>query len=160
MFALICLCLELHRPVCRTLRVENVLSKQREIQFFTSNLFDFQNHIAKCTWWQLTQYQGQNDPEKYQWDIFFANNKNILTTKRRDNIVVADMAADKKNWQEEDLLKKGTQFGKKKKTSQELQMLSSVTINCQVQRLSLIQVLNCQYCNQCRKCHKFLWLLH
>ena len=25
------------------------------------------------------------------------------------------MAADKKNWQEEDLLKKGTQFGKNKK---------------------------------------------
>ena len=34
--------------VCKTLSVVNVLSKQREIQFFTSNLFDAQNHIAKC----------------------------------------------------------------------------------------------------------------
>ena len=48
---------------CKTL---NVLSKQREIQFFTSNLFDAQNHIAKCILWHFTQYQGQNDPEKCQ----------------------------------------------------------------------------------------------
>ena len=27
------------------------------------------------------------------------------------------------------------------------------------QRLSWIQVLNCQYCNQCLKCHKSLWSL-
>ena len=40
------------------------------------------------------------------------------------------------------------------KTSQELRMLSSVTINCQVTKMSWFQVLNCQYCNQCLKCHK------
>ena len=48
------------------------------------------------------------------------------------------------------------------KTSQELRMLSSVTINCQVtinydtvtQRLSWFRVLNYQCCNQCLKCHK------
>ena len=38
------------------------------------------------------------------------------------------------------------------KTSQ-LQMLSSVTFNCQV-RLSWVQVLNCQNFYQCLKCHK------
>ena len=48
------------------------------------------------------------------------------------------------------------------KTLQELRMLSSVTINCQLTKI----VINpgsqsfCQYCNQCRKCHKSLWLLH
>ena len=40
------------------------------------------------------------------------------------------------------------------KTSQELRMLSSVTINCQVTKIVIN--LNCQYCNQCRKCHKSL----
>ena len=39
-----------------------------------------------------------------------------------------------------------------KKTSQELRMLSSVTINCQVRMIVWIQVLNCQNCNQCLKC--------
>ena len=38
------------------------------------------------------------------------------------------------------------------KTSQELRMLSSVTINCQVRMIDWIQVLNCQDCNQCLKC--------
>ena len=38
------------------------------------------------------------------------------------------------------------------KTSQELRMLSSVTINCQVRMIVWIQVLNCQNCNQCLKC--------
>ena len=38
------------------------------------------------------------------------------------------------------------------KTSQELRMLSSVTINCQVRMIDWIQVLNCQNCNQCLKC--------
>ena len=41
---------------------------------------------------------------------------------------------------------------KKDKTSQELRMLSSVTINCQVRMIDWIQVLNCQNCNQCLKC--------
>ena len=36
------------------------------------------------------------------------------------------------------------------KTSQELRMLSNVTLNC--------HVLNCQNCNQCLKCHKSLRL--
>ena len=40
------------------------------------------------------------------------------------------------------------------KTSQELRMLSSVTLNFQVTRLSWIQFFNCQKCNQCLKCHK------
>ena len=34
-------------------------------------------------------------------------------------------------------------------TWQELRMLSSVNINCQVTMISWIQILNCQYCNQC-----------
>ena len=38
------------------------------------------------------------------------------------------------------------------KTSQELRMLSSVTINCQVRMIVWIQVLNCKNCNQCLKC--------
>ena len=38
------------------------------------------------------------------------------------------------------------------KTSQELQMLSSVTINCHVRMIVWMQVLNCQNCNQCLKC--------
>ena len=37
-------------------------------------------------------------------------------------------------------------------TSQELRMLSSVTINCQLRMIVWIQVLNCQNCNQCLKC--------
>ena len=37
-------------------------------------------------------------------------------------------------------------------TSQELRMLSSVTINCQVRMMDWIQVLNCQNCTQCLKC--------
>ena len=40
------------------------------------------------------------------------------------------------------------------KTLQELRMLSSVTLNCQVTKIVWIQVLNCQNCNQCLKCHK------
>ena len=40
------------------------------------------------------------------------------------------------------------------KTSQELRMLSSVTINCQVTKVVMIQVLNCQNCDQCLKFHK------
>ena len=39
-----------------------------------------------------------------------------------------------------------------RKTSTELRMLSSVTINCQVRMIDCIQVLNCQNCNQCLKC--------
>ena len=39
-----------------------------------------------------------------------------------------------------------------RKTSRELRMLSSVTINCQVRMIVWIQVLNCQNCNQCLKC--------
>ena len=38
------------------------------------------------------------------------------------------------------------------KTSQELWMLSSVTINCQVTMIDWIQVLNRQNCNRCLKC--------
>ena len=45
------------------------------------------------------------------------------------------------------------------KTSQELRMLSSVTLNYQVTKSVMnIQVLNCQHCNQCFKCHKSLGL--
>ena len=39
-------------------------------------------------------------------------------------------------------------------TLQELRMLSSVTLNCQVTKIVWIQVLNCPNCNQCLKCHK------
>ena len=39
-----------------------------------------------------------------------------------------------------------------KKTSQELRMLSSVTLNCEVTNIVRIQVLNDQ--NQCLKCRK------
>ena len=41
-------------------------------------------------------------------------------------------------------------------TSQELPMLSSVTINFQVTKVVMKpgSVLNCQYCNQCLKYHK------
>ena len=39
------------------------------------------------------------------------------------------------------------------KTSQELRMLSTVTLYCQV-KLLWIQGLNCQNCNQCLKCRK------
>ena len=42
--------------------------------------------------------------------------------------------------------------GRTVETSQELRMLSSVTINCQVRMIVWIQVLNCQNCNQCLKC--------
>ena len=38
-------------------------------------------------------------------------------------------------------------------TSQELRMLSSVTINCQVTKIVMNSCLNCLYCNQCLKCH-------
>ena len=41
-----------------------------------------------------------------------------------------------------------------RKTSQELRMLSSVTINCQVTKISWIQAPNYQNCNQCLKCYK------
>ena len=47
--------------VCKAIRVVNVLSKQRKIQFFTSNPFEAENHIAKCIHWHFTQYQRQND---------------------------------------------------------------------------------------------------
>ena len=39
-------------------------------------------------------------------------------------------------------------------TLQELRMLSSVTINCQITMIVWIQVFNCQNCDQCLKCHK------
>ena len=42
--------------------------------------------------------------------------------------------------------------------SQELQMLSSVTLDCQVTKIVRIQVLNYQNCNQCLKSHKSLGL--
>ena len=40
------------------------------------------------------------------------------------------------------------------KTLQELRMLASVTLNCQVTKIVINQVLNCQNCNQCLKCPK------
>ena len=42
-----------------------------------------------------------------------------------------------------------------KETSQELRMLSSLTINCQVRMIVWIQVLNCQNCNHCLKCQVY-----
>ena len=40
------------------------------------------------------------------------------------------------------------------KTLQELRMLASVTLNCQVTKIVRIQVPICQNCNQCLKCSK------
>ena len=42
----------------------------------------------------------------------------------------------------------------KTKTSQELRMLSSVTINCQITKIVMNSGSQLQNCNQCLKCHK------
>ena len=43
---------------------------------------------------------------------------------------------------------------KDQETLQELRMLASVTLNCQVTKIVRIQVPICQNCNQCLKCSK------